>query len=1090
MLTPSLNTVMTRLLIVAAVLATLVLFAPAIFAQEDPNTIRYEENGTDAVRTFTSTDPEGAGIDWDVTGIDADSFNIDARGMLMFNRPPNYEMPGDKPHDQFDLNGDNNTEDPGEFAAAATADNMYRITVRATEQETSGDDHRALSTETDITVVVTDAAEDGSLSLDLLEPEVGTRIIAQLEDPDGITGTIAWTWHTSKVSNPVIDAPGHWNAVTETDLVTQPVTNVTNASAYVPQGECADGKDAADCTPTPAATRPIDEGKYLRATATYDVTLNDGAEDESTTEQKIIHVMSDNSVRAEVSSDLDEVENPDNGSPGFSSANEYTREVSEDLGVGMPIPGAVEATDPNGDKLTYELDDTRADIVGTDAADELDTSGPVGYFSIDRETGQLSVKKALNFEASLGPEYVFFVRATDPSGETAEVEVTVTVTDANDAPKIMGSDDSPFDAIPDAPSELRVDEKVGSSYDGTPDMPLRSLPGDMNVFTAADEDARGQIFWSIKGEDVDDFELTSSSPDPITGLRGPDEPIALKFKADPDFESPTDENGDSVYKVTLVARDRFTGGKMEERPLTIFVDNVAEGGEATLSEDQPLINSEVTAMIEDPDNGVAIVTWMWERSNTVGANAPWTVINGATTDTYTPKENKDAALTDNGMYLRATATYTDITSFKDDLGTVRVDERTQNADESEDPVAKDPEEANNPDRLYRERVVSQNAVRVDPDQEDALDAPQFAESSYTREVAENAESDTIVGYPVQAKAEVDDNGNVITEFEYSLDDSVTGDEDYFTISTSTGQIRVGSVPFPDPIPAGIVPTCDHDSDTAPQVCPDVTDPTLDYEGDNTFELIITATDTGVSSRTVTAAVTITLENLNERPYFDKASREMASSSRTIMYSEHRTNPVIPMLAAVDPDGEALRWELTGPDASDFEIVDAQDISDGKDRVQLEFRSQPNYESGMGSATTTLTVPGDTYQVVVRATEENPVGDGPAVALAAELEVKVQIGNSDESGTVELNWLKPEVGTPITATLSDPDGGEEDPTWSWWRSTVTIPGAPSTATSTTRLEREWEEIGDTDNVTYTPVGLGDEGKFLLARVEYNGHAGWG
>ena len=112
------------------------------------------------------------------------------------------------------------------------------------------------------------------------------------------------------------------------------------------------------------------------------------------------------------------------------------------------------------------------------------------------------------------------------------------------------------------------------TYDGTPGMPLRSLPGDMNVFTADDEDARGQIFWDIKGEDVDDFELTSSSPDPFTGLRGPGEPIALKFKNDPDFENPTDENRDSVYKVTIVARDRFTGGLMDERPLTIFVDNV------------------------------------------------------------------------------------------------------------------------------------------------------------------------------------------------------------------------------------------------------------------------------------------------------------------------------------------------------------------------------------------------------------------------------------------------------------------------------------------------------------------------------------
>ena len=96
MLTPSLNTVMTRLLIVAAVLATLIIFVlPSTFAKAD-ETVMYAENGTDAVRTFTSTDPEGAGIDWDVTGLDADFFQIDARGVLMFKSPPDYENPKDK----------------------------------------------------------------------------------------------------------------------------------------------------------------------------------------------------------------------------------------------------------------------------------------------------------------------------------------------------------------------------------------------------------------------------------------------------------------------------------------------------------------------------------------------------------------------------------------------------------------------------------------------------------------------------------------------------------------------------------------------------------------------------------------------------------------------------------------------------------------------------------------------------------------------------------------------------------------------------------------------------------------------------------
>ena len=157
MLTPSLNTVMTRLLIVAAVLGTIVFFAPAILAQvADENMIEYAENGTDAVRTFTSTDPEGSGIDWDVTGIDADDFMIDARGVLMFNSSPNYERPTDRQWDEDDddaITPADPTATPP-TNAEGSLDNMYQITVRATEQVTEGADIRALSTETPITVMV------------------------------------------------------------------------------------------------------------------------------------------------------------------------------------------------------------------------------------------------------------------------------------------------------------------------------------------------------------------------------------------------------------------------------------------------------------------------------------------------------------------------------------------------------------------------------------------------------------------------------------------------------------------------------------------------------------------------------------------------------------------------------------------------------------------------------------------------------------------------------------------------------------------------------------------------------------------------
>ena len=1074
--------------------------------------IHYDENGEGPVRTFTSTDPEGAGIDWDVTGIDADDFAIDSRGVLTFNSPPNYEIPTDRARAAVDLNGDGN-DDPGDSAAVPGMDREYEITVRATEKTTSGDDHRALSTESHVTVVVDDVDESGSVTLNRLQPEVGTAIMASLRDPDAdepdIEGTfdadvdtgvalvtLGWQWYVSKVTNPIANAENHWVLATG-----EGATTVT----YTPFGDCVNGKvdptNTAGSCPYTDQTDPnaeVDEGKYLRAVVMY----TDLADGETATRDDVREaiMVSDYPVRAEVSSDSDGVENPENGSPGFSSAGDYKRSVPEDTGSGMSVGAPVVAIDPDDDTLTYELDDDRdADVVGT--------TGDVGFFSIDRATGQVMVKNTLSYEATDGrnydPEngetadvagtYKFYVRAIDPSGETAEIAVTVNVTDANDAPQIMSSVEStgtPADPMfagrTAPPSELRVNEDTGS-YDGEPGMPIRSIPGGMNVFTADDEDARGQIFWDIKGEDVDDFELTSSSPDPFTGLRGPGEPIALKFKNDPDYENPTDENRDSVYKVTIVARDRFTGGLTDERPLTIFVDNVEEDGKVTLSTDEPFIGEAVTASVVDPDNGVAIVTWRWERSRT-GVDGTWTVINDATTGAYTP------VTVDDGRYLQATVTYTDIMSNSDDPSTIFVDERTQKSDGEDPPrpVARDPdpELEGGPDKLYRVKVISKNAVRVEPGGTTDREAPQFSAPSYDRTVAENAETDSIVGDAVRVNSEKD-----IT-FTYDLKATVTGDDDYFDIDEDSGQIRVGEVLFPAPLPAGVM-------DPA-AVAPAMTDPTLDYEGDNTFTLIVSATDDKNGARKAIAEVNITLVNLNERPYFDKVSR--VTVENTVMYSEHRTNAVISQLAAFDPDGGDLRWEVTGADASDFVIVDVEDIGDGKDRVQLRFKSQPDFEKPKDAAGDTNRdgdIEGDNegagdnyYHVTVRATEVTAIGGGPA--MAAELVVTVQVENYNEPGSVELTWLQPEVGTPITAIVTDPDGPLGDspaitPIWQWYQSKVSNPNRNP---DPTKLSAEWEmiEVSDSgnDTLTYTPQGKTagttetavDEGRYLLVTASYD------
>ena len=138
--------------------------APADLTVSGQSIVNYPENAASRVSEYFVS-PDGPGLTWSVSGVDGDSFTID-RGILRFTSPPDHESPSDS-----DQNG------------------QYNVTV--------GVSTGAEGVSTQLTVVVTDIDEAGSIALTPLRPRVGQTMSASLADPDGVAGEVIWTWERS-----------------------------------------------------------------------------------------------------------------------------------------------------------------------------------------------------------------------------------------------------------------------------------------------------------------------------------------------------------------------------------------------------------------------------------------------------------------------------------------------------------------------------------------------------------------------------------------------------------------------------------------------------------------------------------------------------------------------------------------------------------------------------------------------------------------------------------------------------------------------------------------------------------------------------
>ena len=205
------------------------------FSVAGPGEVRYSENGTEAVGTYTASGLNAANARWMLEGDDASDFRLStstgASTMLMFSSSPNYEMPMD-----------------------ADTDNTYMVTVKASH----GTGNAMVMDAQDVMVMVINMEDDGMVTFwrddaDATTAEIvlGDELTAAVMDPDGNPGD------TPPIAADTVITAATWQWA-------------MHAGGSMPADDSTGWTDITGATNAAYTVAAADVGMYLRATAMYD----------------------------------------------------------------------------------------------------------------------------------------------------------------------------------------------------------------------------------------------------------------------------------------------------------------------------------------------------------------------------------------------------------------------------------------------------------------------------------------------------------------------------------------------------------------------------------------------------------------------------------------------------------------------------------------------------------------------------------------------------------------------------------------------------------------------------------------------------
>ena len=619
---------------------------------------------------------------------------------------------------------------------------------------------------------------------------------------------------------------------------------------------------------------------------------------------------------------------------------------------GLPVQ-AMEADE--GQILTYSLS-------GTDAGPFSITQDAPATTGTD-EGGQIMVRAGTKLDRETKSTYMVTVTATDPGGLSASIDVTITVTDEDEAPEILVG---------------------GLSISGSAPAPYaENGTGPVATYRAVGSNAASAT-WSLSGDDAGDFRISRSG--------------VLSFPRSPNYEAPTDADTDNVYQVTVRASDRRYNAMLA---VTVRVTDVYE---------PPFVPSAPNVLQTVGEPTSLDVSW----------RAP---SNGGGPDITS--YDLQYRMSGSGNFIdgpqNVTGTSTTITGLTEDTS-YEVQVRATN-DEG--------------DSGWSTAGMGSTGTSSN-------NAPIFPDPTLTRSIMENTEADTNVGAVILAATDAD-RGDTLT---YTMEGT---DAASFTFDASTRQIKtsadldfetkssysvtikvsdgtdsdtvVVTVTVTDvneaPTISGLSNTDYAENGTDPVATFTAMDPegttiswTLegtdsdalsissdgvltfrsppDYETKTTYMITVEASDgTNMASHEVAIMVT----DVDEVPTIE--------GDATIDYAENGTGDVA-TFTAMDPEGTAISWALSGIDAGVFDISAAG---------MLTFKESPDYEMPADADTD------NTYMVTVEAS------DGPNMD---SLDVTVTVTDVDEalttiSGPSNTDYAENGTDDVATFTAMDPEG---------------------------------------------------------------------